>query len=171
MFPYQLVAFIDRNPSLGEPVYDGKNGWYPQIALKRRFKPVGINENELIAKIQDYCNSRRPSGVVTKELIKPERMPVKVVEVHPAPELMAFHNDFISFMGDAMVSRYPERDGANYMPHITAEYGGRMVIDADSFTNRTFQITKVVLLKDAETAAGSQDSIAFHEFSLHSRQR
>lgn len=35
-FPYQLTTFLDEEPAIGEPVYYGENGWYPQIALKRR---------------------------------------------------------------------------------------------------------------------------------------
>jgi hypothetical protein len=124
-FPYQLVAFIDKEPTIGEPVYYGTGGWYPQIALKRRFKIADITEDELLAKLAEYCHKTKTFSIKTKGLIQPERMPVKVLEVEPAHDLMNFHHGFISFMGDGMISRYPDRDGADYLPHITAEYNGR----------------------------------------------
>jgi hypothetical protein len=149
-FPYQLVAFIDREPTVGEPVYYGASGWYPQIALKRRFKIVGINENELLAKLAGYCNETSAFSIETKGVIQPDRMPVKVLEVAPTSELINFHQDFISFMGDNMISRYPDRDGANYLPHITAEYDGKIVINDNLFSNKEIKINKIFLLKDIE---------------------
>jgi hypothetical protein len=161
-FPYQLTAFLDTEPAIGESVYYGENGWYPQIALKRRFKTVGITEDELLAKLTEYCGSKEPFGIQTGDLIQPERMPVKVIEVQSAPELLAFHHDFITFMGDAILSRYPERDGANYLPHMTAEYNGEMVIDVDKFTNKSFTIDSIFLLKDVN----DENSIAYRHFEL-----
>lgn len=149
-FPYQLVAFIDDEPSMGEPVYYGVNGWYPQIALKRRFKIVGINEDELLTKLTQYNNSVDGFSIKTKNLIQPDRMPVKVLEVETTIELMNFHQDFISFMGANIVSRYPDRDGDNYLPHITAEYDGEMVIDDSLFSNKVIAINKIFLLKDID---------------------
>ena len=58
--------------------------------------------------------------------------------------------DFIEFMGDALRSRYPERDGVNYLPHITAEYDGKFVIDVDAYRNREFTISTVCVIKDAK---------------------
>lgn len=149
-FPYQLVAFLDREPTIGEPVYYGTSGWYPQIALKRRFKIAGINEDELLAKLDEYCNKTNAFIIKTKGLTQPDRMPVKVLEVEATFDLMNFHQDFISFMGDNMSSRYPDRDGASYLPHITAEYNGKMVIDDSLFSNKEIQINKIFLLKDIE---------------------
>lgn len=149
-FPYQLVAFIGAEPAIGEPAYYGAGGWYPQIALKRRFKIAGINEDELLIKLAEYCNETTAFSIETKGLIQPDRMPVKVLEVAPTSELMNFHQGFISFMGDTMISRYPDRDGANYLPHITAEYNGKMVIDDSLFSNKEIQINKIFLLKDIE---------------------
>jgi hypothetical protein len=161
-FPYQLTTFLDKEPAISEPVYYGENGWYPQIALKRRFKVVGITEGELLTKLTQYCGSKEPFGVQTGDIIQPERMPVKVIEVQSAPELLEFHNGFIAFMGDAILSRYPERDGANYLPHMTAEYNGEMVIDVDKFANNSFTIGKIFLLKDIN----DENSIAYRSFGL-----
>jgi len=162
-FPYQLVAFLDKEPETGEPVYGGENGWYPQIALKRRFKVVGIGEDELLAKIDQYCQSTDSFNIETGNLSQPDRMPVKILEVVPTPQLMQFHQGFIDYMGGALVSRYPERDGLNYLPHITAEYDGKMVIDSDVFSNKEFKIKDIFLLKDVD----SEDSVAYRKFTLH----
>lgn len=161
-YPYQLTAFLSQEPLIGEPVYNGNNGWYPQIALKRRFKIDRIGEDEFISSLQTYCASHRLFTIHTGSLIKPERMPVQVVEVEQSQELVHFHLDFIATMGSIIESRYPERDGDNYLPHITAEYNSKMVIDPDSYTHKDFIITKVWLLKDV----ADQDSQAYRVFGL-----
>lgn len=161
-YPYQLATFIASEPRVGEPVYGGENGWYPQIALKRRFKLEGISEDELIAQIEAYCAAHSAFTVKTGELIKPERMPVRIIEIDHSPELVDFHTGFITTMGNAIQSRYPERDGGNYLPHITAEYDGEMVIEPNDFKNRDIYIKRIWLLKDID----NQDSKAYKAFTL-----
>ena len=162
-YPYQLTAFIDNEPEIGEPVYYGKNDWYPQIALKRRFKTVGISEDELVEMISTYCKSKTPFFVQTGRLTKPDSMPVKVLEVKDINDyLINLHNDFISFMGDIILSRYPARDGAHYLPHVTAEYKGEMVIDDQKFADKSFEINRIFLLKDVQ----DENSIAYKSFDL-----
>ena len=123
-YPYQLVAFIGEKPAIGEPVYSGENGWYPQIALKRRFEVIGLKESELIKTIDQYCKKMSSFTIRIGELTQPDRMPVKVLSVEDSPELIKFHTGIIAHFGDSMVSRFPERDGVNYLPHITAEWEG-----------------------------------------------
>lgn len=161
-FPYQLAAFLDEIPNIGEPVYGGESGWYPQIALKRRFKVTDISEEEIVQKIEQFCGGIKSFVIQTGDLVSTDRMPVKVTEVVPSDEVMAFHNDFIAYMGDQLISRYPDRDGANYYPHITAEYGSKMVIEPDLYTNKEFQIKHIYLLKDID----GEDSTAYKKFDL-----
>lgn len=163
-YPYQLTTFLSREPLVGEPVYNGKNGWYSQIALKRRFKIDEVGEDQLISSLQAYCASQRSFTIRTGSLAKPERMPVQIVEVEHSQELIDFHLDFIVTMGNTIKSRYPERDGDNYLPHITAEYDGRMVINPSDFIHKDFTISKVWLLKDVT----NQDSQAYKVFNLGS---
>jgi len=163
-YPYQLVAFIGTEPPLGDPVYSGPHGWYPQIALKRRFKVSGMDEPELIKKIDLYCKTKRAFTIKIGGLTQPHSMPVKVLSVAPTPELMAFHRGYIKYFGDSLYSRYPERDGTNYLPHITAEWEGKMVIDDTAYANKELLITKIYLLKDLDTG----DSIAYRAFCLDS---
>lgn len=162
-FPYQLVAFLGQEPSLGEPVYSGKNGWYPQIALKRRFNVTGIEEDELISKINLYCQNFNNFTVKIGGISKPGNMPVRVLEVDKTPELINFHQGFIKYLDTSLVSRYPERDGINYMPHITAEWEGQVVIDTDRFSNTEVRIKNIFLLKDLT----SDNSVAFKKFALN----
>jgi hypothetical protein len=65
-------------------------------------------------------------------------------------------------MGKTILSRYPERDGENYLPHITAEYNNKMVIEAEQFTNRKYRIERVCLLKDIT----DENAIAHTYFNL-----
>lgn len=163
VFPYQLVGFLDREPAIGESAYNSEKGWYAQIALKRRFAIRSIGEEALMKIVTDFCAQRPPLCVKVGGLIKPERMPVHVLEVEPSDELLQFHRDFITTFGDHMVSRYPERDGENYYPHVTAEYGGKDVIDATQYMNRDYVLKQVWLIKDEP---GTDDSKAFARFTM-----
>lgn len=149
-FPYQLVAFLDKVPEIGEGVYQGKNGWYPQLTLKRRFAYGDTTDDIVTAKIQDFFAGVEPITISIGELTQPERMPVRVLSILNETNLKELHLKFIEFMGDKMRSRYPERDGENYLPHITAEYGGLFVINVDAFKNRDVVISSVCLIKDGD---------------------
>ncbi len=163
-YPYQLTTFIDIEPKIGESVYYGERGWFPQIALKRRFKAMGISEAELIEMISHYCKSRTSFIIQTGKLVKPERMPVRVLEVDDLHGyLIDFHKDFISYMEKSMSSRYPDRDGVNYQPHVTAEFNGQMVIDDKKFTDKLYEINRVFLLKDVD----NENSVACESFDLN----
>jgi len=161
-FPYQLVAFLSKEPLLNEPVYNGSNRWYSQIALKRRFKLNGISEDELFEKLTDFTTKTNSFPIHIGGLVYSDRMSTKVLEVEQTTDLMNFHTHFITFMGNAILSRYPERDGINYLPHITAQYNGKMVIDETLNSNTTVSIDKVFILKDLT----NDDSVVYKSFEL-----
>ncbi len=162
-FPYQLVGFLDKEPELGETVYSGKNGWYPQIALKRRFSVEDMEEPELLKLIEDFCNNHSPIKVVVEDEVKTDRMPVKVLEVTPTKDLISFHKEFIDALGKGLESRFPEREDG-YYPHVTSEYNGKQVVNLDVYGNRTYNIDRVWLLKDGD----SENSEAIACFDLKS---
>lgn len=161
-YPYQLVAFLDRTPDIGEPVYGGENGWYPQIALKRRFGISNITETQLVELISDYCARKLQFTINVLDYEKPERMPVGILRVEETQELTEFHRGFIAYCGSRILSKFPERDGQNYLPHITAEYEGKNVVDIEQYKNKSYVISNVWLLKDIE----SENSVAFKKFVL-----
>ena len=161
-FPYQIVTFLKNSPSIGEPVYNGSNGWYAQLALKRRFTIIDMNEDELIDKVQRYCSEIRSFSIQIKSYVKPSRIPVGILEVCQTDELVAFHNGFIHFMDDKIISKYPDREGVNYLPHITADYDGVDVIDRAQYQNQDFKIESVWILKDI----GTVDSAAIRKIVL-----
>lgn len=171
-YPYQLVVFMGGGlePAIGTPIYDGPRGWIPNVAVKRRFGLHGISEVELIELLNDFFDNRACHfGITFKGVVRPHDMPVDVLLIDQVPSLMLFHNDVINFLGDRIESRYPERDGANYYPHMTLTWKGRQVIAPDQFFPSpvgvlgTRDLTRVCLLKDP---AGSENSKAFHYFDI-----
>lgn len=154
-FPYQIVTFLDREPQQGEPVYYGKNGWFAQLALKRRFKLQDIDESQLIQTLQPLLN--KGITIRTGDLIKPERMPVRVIDIKNQDELKSLHQKLITRLNGAIASRYPDRDGDNYYAHITAEYNNEFVIPVEDYTNREFALDNVWILKDV----GDENSLAY----------
>lgn len=163
-YPYQLVFFLDKEPEIGETVYSGENGWYPQLALKRRFKFLHMDEKAGLHHIEEFCRQVAPDmSFRTGELVTDDRMPVKYIEADDEDDAVAsFHRSFIAFMGERIESRYPDREGENYLPHITAEYNGEMVIKADDFTNKGFTVKRVCVLKDVE----GENSVAYKYYLL-----
>lgn len=161
-FPYQVVAFLDDAPEIGESAYNSPRGWFPQIALKRRFTIESKSEREVIESLSGFCASRPPLTINVGDLVKPDRMPVHILEVRKDDEIIGFHNDLIRAFGKSLLSRYPERDGDNYLPHITIEYGGEFVVDADKYRNRGYTLSQVCLLKDNE----GDNSLAYQYFEL-----
>ena len=137
-FPYQIVVFVDKVPVVDEPIYKGKNGWYPNMALKRRFKLNHIAEKEFVKELKSLFAGVDAITIKTGELIKPERLPVKVIEVINGAEIIKLHNKILDNFSEKITSRYPEREHDNYYAHITAEHDGDIVFTVDNYTNRTF---------------------------------
>lgn len=151
-FPYQIVTFLGEEPAASEPVYYGENGWYPQLALKRRFRLNDISETHLVSLLQEFFAPVHAISITTGALVKPERMPVRVIDIINQDELKALHAQLISKLDGAITSRYPERDGEYYYPHITAEHNGTLTIPADEYTDKDFNPTNIWLLKDTVDA-------------------
>ncbi len=154
---YQLVTFIDVYPELpvNTPIYSGPMGWIPNVAIKCRFGIENMDEAELLSKINKFCEGHFPFGITFTQVAKPERMPESVIEVSPVKSLMTFHNDFIKYFGDSIESKYPEREGVNYYPHMTITWQGRQVIDPAGYLPKppqkeTRHINRVCLVKDVD---------------------
>jgi len=160
-FPYQIVTFLDDEPKQKEPVYYGAHGWYPQLALKRRFKLNHVSEEYFIAKLKEFLSNISELTVFTGEPVKPEHMPVHVISVKNQEELKSFHNKLLDYFANEIISKYPEREGQNYYPHITAEYNGKHVISTDKYTDRAFNTKNIWLLKDVDDD-NSQAYIKIH---------
>ena len=156
-FPYQIVTFLGREPQSGEPVYYGEKGWYTQLALKRRFKLQDIDESQLIQLLQPFSESAGQLIIKTGPLVKPERMPVRVIDIENQSELISLHKQLIARLNGDIISRYPDREGDNYYAHITAEHSGALTIPTDDYTDREFTLYNIWLLKDI----GDENSIAY----------
>lgn len=156
-FPYQIVTFLDKEPQVNEPVYSGVLGWYPQLTIKRRFKLTETTEAKFIEELKEFFQGTSFPGVATGGLIKPERMPVQVIDVLNQNEMKSLHINFIEAFKGEIESRYPDREYDNYYAHITAEYNGEFVIPVDAYTNKDFHINNIWLIKDIE----DENSLAF----------
>lgn len=162
-FPYQIVAFLDGEPEIGESAYNSPRGWFPQIALKRRFRLNNEPEQKIIESLQLFCAASQPLIIHVGNLVQPERMPVHILEVHRSDRVITFHHDLIRALGENLLSRYPERDGNNYLPHITVEYDGKFVVNSNKYENRDYTLSRVCLLKDTD----GDDAVAYRYFELH----
>lgn len=154
-FPYQIVTFLGREPQEGQPVYYGDNGWYAQLALKRRFKLKDIDESQLVQILQPFFD--KDISIQTGDLIKPERMPVRVIDIKNQDTLKSLHQQLMTRLNDGIISRYPDRDGDSYYAHITAEYDNEFVIPVEDYTNKIFTLDNIWILKDV----GDENSRAY----------
>lgn len=161
-FPYQIVAFIKTQPELGQFIYlRSPIGWLPNVALKRRFTVKRINESELIEQLKGSLQRIKAFDIRLGAEAKPSHMPVKVIKIEPTEDVMGLHRDLYRLVQKVGQSKYPNREDDNFFPHITIEWKGEMVVDADDLINRTFRIKELWLLKD-----GGDDSRAIAKFEL-----
>lgn len=166
-YPYQIVTFLDTQPEKGQLIYGNEDGgWLAQVALKRRFALKNIDEEaQFVQKFELFCASVESFELKTLTVQKPERMPVEVIMIEQPSAADGFHQNFLHEFDQEIVSKYPEREGEAYFPHITAEYWGKRVINVAQYENRTFPISSVWLVKDNP---GEKDTYAFHQFQLNS---
>jgi hypothetical protein len=66
-------------------------------------------------------------------------------------------------MGERIGSKYGDREGANYYPHVTLEYWKRRLFDPQPFVGTTKKISRIWLVKDME---GSEETVAYRSFDL-----
>lgn len=168
-YPYQIVTFLDNNPEKGQLIYcDESGGWLAQLALKRRFALKGIDEEDLIERLRDFCAQVPQFEIETTTLQKPERMPVEVIPVREPSLATQLHQDFLQKFDEVIISKYVDREGENYFPHITAQYWDKYVIDVVKYENKKFPISTVWLVKDNPN---EQDTRAFRQFELKALNR
>jgi len=156
-FPYQVVTFLGDEPTANEPVYYGDNGWYPQIAVKRRFNIVDINEADLIQSLKDFFNEQSTITIETGSLVKPDSMPIQVINIANEATLKKLHTAILNFLGETITSRFPDREGTNYFPHVSAQHTDTFVIDVDKYTHKQYSLNNVWLLKDI----ADENSVAY----------
>jgi len=156
-FPYQIVTFLDKEPQVNEPVYYGDNGWYPQLALKRRFKLQDIDVSQLVQLLQPLTDPQHELKIRTGLLVKPDRMPVHVVDIQNQDELKSLHKQILTRLNGDILSRYPDREGDNYYAHITAEFNDKFVINPNNYTDKEFTLNNIWILQDV----GDANSLAY----------
>lgn len=156
-YPYQIVSFLGEEPKMNEPVYSGEHGWYAQVALKRCFKLNDLSEDTFIDEMKSLFANQDLPTILAGNLVQPERMPVKVIDITNQDEIKALHKTILSAFKTHIISRYPDRENENYYPHITAEYNNNFVISVDEYTNKSFSINNIWLLKDI----GDENSQAY----------
>jgi hypothetical protein len=160
-YPYQIVTFFDREPDIGDFVYQGDKGWYPQVALKRRFNFDTVSEQDGLMMLEKYLVSQKPFSIHFGRRFKPEHMPVSVIEVSPVEVVKKFHQDFIRSMDSVIISKFPDREDNNYYPHMTVTWEGAVVVMEGEFENQIRKIDHVWVLKD-----DGEDSRAFKKYKL-----
>jgi hypothetical protein len=152
-FPYQIVAFFNRSPKLGDSVYGGADGWIPNLTVKRRFGSGEMTENQMLDELEELADHTSPLTVSFKKTIQPEHMPVEVIEVEQSSELMTLHRTLFANFGP---SKFPGREGANFYPHMTISWKGERVVDAATFENTQRVIDKIWIIKDDEATGDSR---------------
>lgn len=168
-YPYQIVTFLDSQPEKGQLIYGNETGgWLAQVALKRRFALKDLDaEAGFIERMRNYYAAMPEFEIKTGKLEKPERMPVEIIPIPEPSNATEFHHDFLKQFGGMIVSKYPEREGENYFPHVTAQYWDKYVIDVEKYQNKTFPISSIWLVKDAPN---EKDTAAFAQFPLKTNQ-
>jgi len=158
-FPYQIVVFFGHYPNVGDSVYGGTGGWIPNLTIKRRFGLGELTEDRMLARLKELAERTSPLTVSFNKAVRPEHMPVEVVEVVPSAELLALHRALFANFGP---SKFPEREGANFYPHMTISWKGERVVDAAAFENTSQIVDKIWIIKDDEASGDSRVLAGFN---------
>jgi len=163
-YPYQIVTFLDAVPVEGQSIYGDENGgWLAHVALKRRFALKDFSEDQFVQEFALFCASTPAIVIKTLTVQKLDRMPVEVITIERSSDVDMFHQAFLSHFEQQIVSKYPDREGEAYLPHITAEYWDKRVIDVVPYENKSFPVNSVWLTKDAPNG---QNTHIFKQFKL-----
>ncbi|MBL8159535.1 hypothetical protein JNJ66_03700 [Candidatus Saccharibacteria bacterium] len=145
--PYQLVACFDMLPQPGDRVYNGAQGWCPQVALKRRFWFADGNDQAGLQAIDRFMQAVHPFSLTFGNRAQPSFMPVEVIELSDAEAVRHFHLSFMSAMGDAITNKFPERESLAFYPHMTISWQGKPVVDPEKFIHTTHVVATIWLLQ------------------------
>ncbi|HSX28607.1 MAG TPA: hypothetical protein VLF60_04125 [Candidatus Saccharimonadales bacterium] len=147
-FPYQIVALFEPHSAVGDRVYKGPRGWLPQVTLKRRFGLRAMTEQAFLTEAHAFIEAASSFKIEFGEIdAARHKLPVEVVEVvNQAP--WDFYHAFIQHFGRHINSRFPEREGEHYYPHMTIEWHGKRVVDPNLFRNSSRTVWHTWLLKD-----------------------
>lgn len=155
-YPYQVVAFFDKQPNIGEPVYNGQKGWYPNVALKRRFGLDSIPEEVMLHKFEIFASNANRFDIHFLDITVPAHMPVRVIEVEPTKEVLNIHRDLLGILSHSTISKYPDREGDNYYPHMTMEWHHQEIIDPNQFVGKKKHVNTIWVLKDSDVSSDSE---------------
>ena len=121
-----------------------------------------MTERALLDKLQEFAGATQQFTIEFLTATRPEHMPVEVIPTTGVAE-RSFHRDLIAFLGSSIVSKYPEREDANYFPHMTIEWNSERVVQPGDFENTQHTVERCWLVKDPEDG---EDSIAYAAFEL-----
>ena len=142
-YTYMIVAFT-RDFEIDEIVEPPK---YPHLTIKKKFKIIGINEDELITQLQ---KTTQKFGECKLELggdkvyDDPAFM---VVEVLNADDWKQLHLTLMKALEKDTESRDPHFEGENYYPHISWMVRNEIMLDPKPLHGKTFDITKLYLIQ------------------------
>lgn len=138
-----IVAFIDRQIS-GKIIEPPK---CPHITVKKKFKLVHINENQLIKLLQ---NSQKLKGVKTLKLGGSKDYgndQNKIIEVLNPDLWTAYHMQIFNMLENHIESRDPHFEDENYLPHVTWKLRSEIKLNPDELMNKTYAIEYLYLIQ------------------------
>lgn len=143
-FMYQVVAFVANMPRPGEHVYGGASGWYPHVAVKRRF--AASDETKMLAEVEAIANATPVFSIQFRELIPAGVLPVDIVTADRSDTLQKLHERLFYTVGR---SKYPDRELDNFSPHMTVSWHGKSVVFAQRFIQTLWPVEAISVIKDS----------------------
>jgi len=138
-----IVSFLDDKP-VGVTLEPPKN---PHITIKKKFKLVDLNEEDLIKKLSAEesikgvkhlkLGGRKEHGDENNE----------VIEVLNPEVWQELHERIRQVLDSYIVSRDPHFENNNYLPHVTWKMNGTVNLDPKPYINKTFDVTTLYLIE------------------------
>jgi len=142
-YSYMVVAFIEKVP-VGEIIEPPK---HPHITVKKKFKLLGINEEELIQLLQNDKTIKGVKELHLGEIKDYENDQNKIIEVLNPDAWTDLHHNILTLLDSYVESRDPHFEGDNYLPHVTWKLRGKVTLDPEHLKDQTHRIRTIYLIQ------------------------
>jgi 2'-5' RNA ligase len=148
MADYAVVAFL-RGPREGTTIRIRRRR---HVTIKRRFKLKHIRPATLEALLKK-ATSNFPAFTIKLgkvDSFRKEGKFTQYLEVRPNRDLLKVHREIVRALGKGIVTREPQFEGRNFVPHMTLRYQATKPTKRWSGLPKSMRIRSLYLLEEVD---------------------
>lgn len=138
-----IVAFLNEQPT-GITLEPPLN---PHVTVKKKFKLIKTTEQELVELLTYNINRLGSRVVITDKSQEYDSSENMILTLKNEDIWTKLHMHFLEVLSPISISRDPQFEGQNYLPHITWKLRGDVNLDPAKLKNKTFEVEYLYLIK------------------------